>query len=279
MIPSRSPAAYTAHNSWSDPKAFADALRAIPASAADIANAVQGLLIHDYFGAVLYDSAPADIHSASRQTLPIASRLATVPGFPEASFTEPRRPDARCVGTCRDFALLCCAIWRCHGVPARVRCGFAQYFHPPTFEDHWICQYWSAEDARWVSMDAQMDSAHREHLGIAFDPYDLPAGQFLFPWQVWTHHPDRLEDFGHGDAKGGWFIRVNLARDLLSLTGCEVSGWDAWRSILPPYQHLTAAQIAQSGRLAQAGQRMDETFDDVSEAVAKELSTPPVWNS
>ena len=47
----------------------------------------------------------------------------------------------RIVGTCRHFSVLSCALLRYRGVPARSRCGFATYFVPGSFVDHWIVEY------------------------------------------------------------------------------------------------------------------------------------------
>ena len=55
--------------------------------------------------------------------------------------------------------------------------------------------------------------------------------------------------FGHGDGTGEWFVRVNLARDWLSLGKREVSPWDTWRDARE--QHCQAGVAARhSDRLA-----------------------------
>ena len=81
--------------------------------------------------------------------------------------------------------------------------------------------------------DAQLDEAHQIHLDIAFDTSDLPRDQFIFPWQAWKLCRSGAADpadFGHGSDRGAWFIRVNLVRDLLSLSKRETSAWDSWRN-------------------------------------------------
>ncbi len=238
-MPARAPVFYLEHGTWSDPGAFTSAFDAVPGTVAAITGAVQNLLIHDYFGAHLYADPPKGIDSASRATLPIAERLARSAG----PFGSHQPASQRLVGTCRDFALMTCAALRHHGIAARVRCGFARYFHPPTYEDHWICEYW--ERGTWHQADAQLDAAHRSHLGIPFDPNAMPDGQFIYPWQVWEHHRERLSDFGHGEANGLWFLRVNLARDFLALTKHEVSDWDSWRDQTTGDKQETEEAVAQ----------------------------------
>jgi hypothetical protein len=83
------------------------------------------------------------------------------------------------LGTCRDFAVMLCAIQRHHGVPARVRCGFGRYFTSNPYEDHWVCEYWASEEQRWVIVDAQLDEVQRDHLKFEFDPTDVPRTSFI----------------------------------------------------------------------------------------------------
>jgi len=89
----------------------------------------------------------------SRETLPIARRLAMV----EEAGGRDLPPDRRTPGTCRDFALMTCSALRERDVPARVRCGFATYFPSNPFEDHWVCEHWREDEKRWVLTDAQLD--------------------------------------------------------------------------------------------------------------------------
>lgn len=68
------------------------------------------------------------------------------------------------VGVCRHSNVLLAAMLRTQGVPARARCGFAGYFTPGKFEDHWVCEYWDAAEKRWILVDAQIDALQREKL-------------------------------------------------------------------------------------------------------------------
>lgn len=267
--------AYAAHSPWSDPGPAYNWLRSVPPNASDICNAVQGVLIHDYFGEHLYADPPANIAEASRETLPIHARIAQIQSTANLPLTHARPEALRSVGTCRDFALLSAAIWRAHGIPARVRCGFAQYFHPPSYEDHWICQYWDAQQNVWVSMDAELDAAHCTHLGIDFDPTNLPKDAFLFPWQVWRLHREQLEQFGHGDATGAWFVWVNLGRDLLALCGEEVSNWDTWRMVPARFHDFDAQSHLSCDALADAGRSRDHML--FANELDTDLVKEPFW--
>lgn len=59
-----------------------------------------------------------------------------------------RPPEQRLVGVCRHFATLLGAMLRAKGLPARARCGFGSYFNPGYVDDHWVCEYWNAAQAR-----------------------------------------------------------------------------------------------------------------------------------
>ncbi|MEL6645419.1 MAG: transglutaminase domain-containing protein [Pseudomonadota bacterium] len=273
------PEFYRRQGAWSDPRALKWAFDDIEATPEAIASTVQGLLLHDYFGAHLYAEPPDEIGTASRVTLPIAERLPTLYDFERVNLSNARRTRDRRVGTCRDFALLTCSIMRHHGVPARVRCGFARYFHPPTFEDHWICEYWDEGSRSWKMIDAQLDEAHIAHLSIDFDTTNMPKEQFLFPWEVWEEHRnnlDRLSAFGHGDAAGFWFVRVNLARDFLALTKNEVSGWDTWRDQGEADKLVSESAVEECDELAQAARYLDlsnqidpATYEGLAERIRK----------
>ncbi|MFL4471217.1 hypothetical protein ACERZ8_15505 [Tateyamaria armeniaca] len=249
---------YRHHGEWSDPGRFAGAFDAIPRDIRAIASTVQGLLLHDYFGAHLYPDPPTGIADASRATLPISERLPAVTRFGETPLTTARPVHERAVRTCRDFALMTCSILRHHQIAARVRCGFSHYFHPPTFEDHWICEYRDDTAQAWKTVDAQLDHEHQHHLSIYFDHTDMPRDQFLFSWQVWERFGNdhgALQDFGQGESKGFWFVRVSLARDVLALTKREVSEWDTWRDHRD--EDKVASAIAQCNALAAASKHFD----------------------
>lgn len=100
------------------------------------------------------------------------------------SLEHPRPTEQRVVGTCRHFAVLATAFLRAVGVPARARCGFATYFIPPKQVDHWIVEYWSEEDRRWVRVDPEY--IDRDTPGSC-RPEDLRLGEFLDAGEAWQH--------------------------------------------------------------------------------------------
>lgn len=222
---------YRTHGAFSDPGQHTDAINALPDDVTALADIVRGLLIHS--GWLHLYALTADDVTMSRETLPVAQRLDAILSLQAGPFSQTRPARQRAVGTCRDYALMLCAFLRQKAVPARVRCGYAKYFQADHNEDHWVCEYWRADDGRWARADAQLDDAHCAHLSIRFDPIDLPEDQFIFAGQAWQRYRAGLADaasYGHGTATGPWFMRVDLVRDLLSLGKQEVSDWDSWRA-------------------------------------------------
>lgn len=248
---------YIAHDMVSDPGRWSADVDRLPPAVADLVACVQGLLIHDFYGGLLYAEKPVNFETASRQTLPVEDRLTAIRKIEPASFQCSRRPRDRSVGTCRDYAVLLCGFLRQHKIPARVRCGFAGYFNSAGYEDHWICEYWDATDARWVMVDAQLDSAHRTALTVGFDPLDMPDDQFITSGIAWNRiqvHPAEANLFGHGDSTGLWFVLVNLVRDYLALRGDVTSGWDGWRSFPDSFKTIDDDTVTIAEKIARAGQ-------------------------
>jgi hypothetical protein len=161
----------------------------------------------------------------------VSKQLARIKEMDESPLTSARPFESRLGGTCRDFTVMLCAMLRYRGTPARARCGFGAYFEPDSYADHWVCEYWDADEKRWMMIDAQLDAFQREELQIKFNPLDVPADKFLPAGKAWQLYrsgradPDR---FGIFDMHGLWFIRGNVVRDLASLNRMELLPWDIW---------------------------------------------------
>jgi hypothetical protein len=233
---------YAAHGSLTEPGDHAREFAALPADLGSHCRFAQNIILHADWAA-LYGVAEDGL---SRATLPVAKRMKLAGRL---------LPGKKTSGTCRDFALMVCSIQRQRGTPARVRCGFASYFTSNPYEDHWVCEYWDDRRQRWALADAQIDELQRKHLGVDFDTTDLPAGKFLNAgqaWSTWRAGKAEATAFGHGEARGAWFLRVNLMRDQLALQKREVSEWDAWRALPAEGKMLSAGVLAECDRIAEA---------------------------
>jgi len=183
--------------------------------------------------------------------------------------SEPRAPDRRLVGTCRDYAALFAAVLRHHGIPARARCGFGRYFTPGRFEDHWVGEYWNAGERRWVLVDAQIDDLQRQALSLTFDPLDLPREQFVTggrAWQLCRAGEADPDLFGIFDMHGLWFVRGNLVRDLAALNRMELLPWDTWGLIEAADADLSPSDLAFLDRMASLSAGDAPEFDVIRAA-------------
>ena len=87
----------------------------------------------------------------------VDQKLVRILELDDGSLTVARAHERKLVGNYLDFSVMMAAILRYQGVPARARGGIAAYFIPGHYEDHRVCKYWHAEQARWVLVDAQLD--------------------------------------------------------------------------------------------------------------------------
>jgi hypothetical protein len=219
------------HCAMSDPGRHDAAVAELPSSVGALNGVVQGLLIHsDWLGA--YGVNESQFARVSRETLPVAERLALILECDPRPLHMRRPPARRSVGTCRDYALTLCGLLRSKRIPARLRCGFADYLSDG-WEDHWVCEYWDQASRSWRLSDAQMDEVLKEKCKIAFDPADTPRHDFMTAGQASAACRNGASDpdcFGHGATKGLWFIKVNVVRDHYAINNRETSIWDSWRS-------------------------------------------------
>jgi hypothetical protein len=146
-----------------------------------------------------------------------------------ARIGEVRLPDKRVVGICRHFSTMMSAFLKRKSIPARARCGFANYFEPSKYVDHWVAEYWNAAESRWVQVDAQLDTLQQQAKKIDFDPLDTPRDRFLVAGDVWLQHRAGKIDAntcGILDMWGDWYIRGNHALDIASLQKVELLPWE-----------------------------------------------------
>jgi hypothetical protein len=205
-------------------------LETLPRDIGALCNTVQGLLLHEHF-APAYHEALSPQHRAESQIRPVTEMLARMAEHDQAPLARSRPPSRRVVGVCRHFTVFTVAVLRAQGVPARARCGFASYFTPGKFEDHWVAEYWHNAEQRWVLVDAQIDDVQKALLKTDFDLLDVPRHRFVVAGDAWSRWRSGTEDamkFGIFDFRGAWFIANNLLRDFAALNNMEMLPWDLW---------------------------------------------------
>lgn len=195
-------------------------------------TAVQGLLVHRDWAAA-YGLGPDDVRLAEQNLRSTGEILERAFELSDRPIGEQREPVDRVLGICRHFTLLHTALLRAEGIPARVRCGFSNYFDRAKWYDHWITERWDGD--RWVRDDPQIDDLQAEVAPIDFDPHDQPAGEFLTGSEAWAAtRAGELDpgDFGIFDMWGASFISGNVVADLACLNKVELLPWDCWGMLL-----------------------------------------------
>jgi hypothetical protein len=216
------------------------ALDGLPRDKAALAKAVQGLLLHEHW-AEAYGESLSPGRRAESQIRPVAEMLAGIAEHDDAPLARPRPASRRLVCVCRHFTVLTVAALRAQGVPARARCGFAAYFVPGEFADHWVAEYWRSDEARWALADAQLDELQRKATNADFDPLDVPRDRFIVAgdaWRLWRGGAEDGAKFGIFDFRGAWFIANNLLRDFAALNNMEMLPWDMWGAMAREDQGL-----------------------------------------
>jgi hypothetical protein len=214
----------------SDPGPRASLLDAMPPDPDQLIAAVSGLVLHRLFvkplGITPHPASADDTESRLMGTI-----LERITARDAAALDVARPPERRFIGICRDYTLLACAALRHHGVPARARVGFANYFTPNFNEDHWVCEYYA--DGRWRLLDPELSPRVRDYFRITFSPSDVPRDGFLTGGDAWLRVRRGAIDpatcgVSSDGISGAWFVAGNVVRDLAALNKREMLAWDSW---------------------------------------------------
>jgi hypothetical protein len=217
-----------------------------------ISAVVSRLVVHPVFlGRAQVDHPHAQAHDA--EVRPVRELLRRIVERDARPLGTVRPPELRIIGTCRHYALLATSILRHHGVPSRLRVGFATYFVRGFYEDHWVCEYWDGE--RWRLLDAELgDEAGATVYAIDFPASDVPRDHFLTAGDVWrglqrgTIDPESCGVSFVPPIRGAWFVGASLLRDLAALNARELLPWDYW-GLARSFRPGTAVPAAVGARL------------------------------
>lgn len=234
----------------------------------EVVEIVQGLLVYDvvaqpFYGVELTPTQAGAIHERDTARL-----LAIALSVDDRPLNEARPPDRRVGARCHAFSRLTVTLLRAAGVPARARCGFAAYFRPDWFEDHWVAEYWNAADERWQMVDAQLDAKWCEVVGFSRDTCAISSADFLtagHAWQGWRRGELDAGRCGLSaiNEHGAHWIAGNLRLDLASLNKVEMLPWDLWGSFWEPGEQPTDAQLDLFDAVAALTTDPDARFDEL----------------
>ncbi len=237
---------YRSQSTHTDPGegvAFYDGL---PSGIASLCEVVQGLLIHPVhgrrYGVVVSAEKIANIFVTEASVL-----LQTVIDADPRPLVEAREVEERFAGSCRHYAGMLCSMLRHQGVPARLRNGFSRYLRQEKFSDHWVCEYWDTERARWITADAFLDPVQRGALCIGFDHLDVSVAEQIPAGVVWRRCREGTMDpmlCGSMNVWGMDYVKGNLVRDLAALNKVEMLPWDGSDLTETPFAELGEEELA-----------------------------------
>jgi hypothetical protein len=273
---------YAQPGPMTDPHDQAHLLADLPTDIPSLVKIVQGVIIHPFW--MERYGLPRIPEREERETnLRFVNKmLVRIVELDDRGLATPRALDHKLIGNCRDHTTLLCSILRHQGVPARARCGFGAYFMPNHYEDHWVGEYWNADQQRWILVDAQLDQVQREALNLPFDPLDVPRDQFITggpAWQLIRSDGADPDSFGIFEWHGQWFAQDDLVRDFLAFNKIELLPWDGWGLMAGPEDVVSPDDLALLDRIAALTIEADAAFDDIQALYASDprLHTRPEW--
>ncbi|GIK54752.1 MAG: hypothetical protein BroJett015_04150 [Chloroflexota bacterium] len=218
----------------SDPGEYGWMLDGLPDSLAALCELVKHQLIHpsqrqEYRGAL----PPGGQNEDARFTA-VSQMLAALYKRNEAGLVMSRPSRQRLIVSCRNHALLLAAILKRHGIPARLRVGFAEYVsdRKGKYVDHWICEVWQEAESRWLLVDPDTKMV------------DIPRSDFKLAADVWL---SARQGFTYPSLYGvgrwwGWEpIRQNLIHDFEACLNLEPTYGDG-----PPLFRVKKSDLTQS---------------------------------
>jgi len=195
----------------------------------------------------------------------VSAMLAELYRRNKRGFVMDRSEKDRLIVTCRFVSILIASILKSKGIPTRVRSGFAPYFKGFGNKsiDHWINQYWSKKEKRWVTVD--VDGSLEDYL--KFDPYDMPDNVFDFAADAWLAVRAGKVDGKHfwnaGGFEGLMVVAWELFYDFHSLMNREIIYLHSPKYISNRFDKLTEKELKEIDGLAQLMQKPDDNFEDL----------------
>jgi hypothetical protein len=192
------------------------------------------------------------------QIRPAREMMNRIEELDRSSLVDRRPRDKRFLGNCRHFATLTCALFRRAELPARVRAGFASYFTPGIWADHWIIEYWRTAEQRWVRVDPQWGDSWAKTRFPGATSESLAGEMYLAGAEAWQRCRRGELDanrFNMGGSNWGiGEVRGSVLYDLAALNKVETLPWDVWARMEAAYRSETDAAY-------------DDLLDTVSNAV------------
>ncbi len=280
---------YRTQSTFSDPGAAGPWLDEMAgAGLAALREASAGLVFHYRAHGDIADHGFAPKRMAEINLRYAAAMFARLRELTSAAPGADRRPTERLVGCCRDFALLFVAMARHHGIPARVRVGFATYLVPGWAMDHVIAEVW--DERRWRLVEPEVGADHTDPTdGTELDVLDVPRNRFLVGPDAWlacrSGEPDASRfvvapELTEPFLRGWPYLLHNLVLDLAALNRHEMILWDGWGVMAGTEEEVGEATAARMDGLAALLADPAMGLDAIRAAfAADDVRVPPVVTS
>jgi hypothetical protein len=210
---------YTAQSSITDPGKHRALFDGLPIDLPSLHQIVQNVFIH-VWKIRKYHKGWLRGRSHEIESRAVEKSLSLVLEHSDRPLNEVRPKEKKLIVDCRHFATLLCSMLRHQGIPARVRCGFATYLEKTHYQDHWVVEYWKADEGRWVLEDPDLVK------------HDFPREEFYTGGHAWQQvRSGQMSDLQFGydpHVRGLWTIRGDLTRDLACLNQFEGLSSDYW---------------------------------------------------
>ncbi|MCP4544353.1 MAG: transglutaminase domain-containing protein [Chloroflexi bacterium] len=245
---------YQQYGKNTDPGEFAYLYAELPESLEDLCKLVKTQLIHPVEVKQYTDVLPegrtredADFYSVNDMLNELVARN-------PQGLTMEREPAERLVLSCRFHAMLLVSMVKSQGIPARVRVGFGGYLAPESGKhyDHWISEIWNDQEARWMSVDPDVQR-------IDFDEFELA-------WDVWQRARAGEIDpqkYGFHIWWGMDYIVGNMCHDLFANLNNEIIYWQGPNLFYKEAKELTSEETAFVDRLAHLLKCPEDNLDEL----------------
>jgi len=203
---------YGTPGTTTDVAPYDDLIDELPPDPIGLGAVVRGVLLHNWMAGM--SGVELTPQRNGMELIGAAPIIEKVLAIDPAPLGVKRGRASRMIGFCYHFATLHCALLRAKGVPSRTRCGFASYFDPGKWIDHWIVEYWDGE--RWHLHDPQVGRD------------DLSADDFhdgVSAWKLCRAGDAEAAVHGNGELWGWDELRGSLVNDDGALNKVDVGGW------------------------------------------------------
>jgi len=206
-------------SSFTEPGEFAYLYNDLPTSFDKLCTLIKKQLVHPFDVGKFGNEIPKDRKFEDHDFPTVSLMLGELLKRNENGLKAERKPEQRLVVACVHHSMLLASILRHHGIPVRIRAGFAKYIgeRKDVKVTHVICEIWDQEHRRWILVDPDRQKVN------------FSRSEFEFSYETWNHLRNNTLGSSRYVSRYGNVVRATihlLIHDLSYLIGDEVSYWN-----------------------------------------------------